>query len=386
MRRESFTDEAPGELIYDPQGHLAFAPDPLPPTLRLENSTINALANAERVLGELKGVGRGLPNPHLLINPFLRREAVLSSRIEGTTAGLQQLMMFEADPTEDDGRSDVREVASYVAALELGFDLLETMPICLRLLRQVHERLMFDVRGQDQRPGDFRQIPVVIGHHGTTAETARFVPPPVLEMNRALHDLERYIGEQTNGLPFLIHLALVHYQFETIHPFSDGNGRIGRLLIALQLREHNVLPQPLLYLSGYFEQNREAYVDLMFRVSTHGDWMSWIDFFLEGVHVQATETLTISHQLLDLRDQLHQWALTASRSGNLVRLVDLVFERPIIAIADVEQRLGITPRSANLLVQRMVEVGILDEVTGQSRNRRFAATDILALLTPPYER
>lgn len=382
MRRDSFTADAPGDLVQDPKGHLAFVPYPLPPTLRLEINTITALANAERVLGELKGVGRGLPNPHLLINTFLRREAVLSSKIEGTTAGLQQLLMFEADPTAEGERSDVREVASYVVALELGFKLLESMPICLRLIRQVHERLLSDVRGQDQRPGEFRSSAVVIGHPGATAETARFVPPPVYEMTQALLDLESYIGTQADELPFLIHLALVHYQFETIHPFGDGNGRIGRLLMALQLRQHNVLPQPLLYLSGYFEQNRETYINLMLRVSTHGDWISWIDFFLTGVFQQATEALTSSHQLLDLRDSMHKWALTASRSGNLVRLVDFVFERPIIAIADVEQRLGITPRSANDLVQRMVEAGFLDEVTGQSRNRRFRATRIFSILEP----
>ncbi|MCA9863867.1 MAG: Fic family protein [Thermomicrobiales bacterium] len=383
MRRESFTNDAPGRLVQDPEGHLAFVPDPLPPELHLDNSTVNALANAERVLGELKGLGRGLRNPHILINPFLRREAVLSSKIEGTTAGLQQLMMFEADPTEDDGRSDVGEVANYVSALELGFALLETMPICLRMIRQVHERLMRDVRGQDRRPGEFRHIPVVIGRHGVSAANARFVPPPVMEMNQALRDLERYIGDRRNELPSLIRLALVHYQFETIHPFNDGNGRIGRLLIALQLREQGILPQPLLYLSGYFEQHREEYVDLMLRTSTHGDWVAWTNFFLQGVQAQATEAVATSHELLELRDEMQNWALSASRSSNQVRLVDLIVERPVISVASVEQRLGVTPRSANDLIMRMVNAGYLDEITGQARNRRFAALQVLSILSPP---
>ena len=301
MRPEAFTSEAPGSLIQDPRGHLAFAPDPLPVTLPLDLETINLLAEAQGALGELRGVGRGLPNPHLLINPFLRQEAVLSSRIEGTTSGLQQLLVFEVDPATDEGLSDVSEVANYVAALELGFALLETMPICLRMIRHVHERLMAGVRGENKRPGEFRQEPVVIGHPGVSAENARFVPPPVMEMTAALNDLERYIGTRESQLPDLIQLALVHYQFETIHPFMDGNGRMGRLLIALQLREQQVLPQPFLYLSAYFERHQDAYRDLMLRVSTHGDWKSWIDFFLAGVHRQSVETLETSHRLLDLR-------------------------------------------------------------------------------------
>lgn len=382
MRPEAFTSEAPGSLIQDPRGHLAFAPDPLPVTLPLDLETINLLAEAQGALGELRGVGRGLPNPHLLINPFLRQEAVLSSRIEGTTSGLQQLLVFEVDPATDEGLSDVSEVANYVAALELGFALLETMPICLRMIRHVHERLMAGVRGENKRPGEFRQEPVVIGHPGVSAENARFVPPPVMEMTAALNDLERYIGTRESQLPDLIQLALVHYQFETIHPFMDGNGRMGRLLIALQLREQQVLPQPFLYLSAYFERHQDAYRDLMLRVSTHGDWKSWIDFFLAGVHRQSVETLETSHRLLDLREDMHERAHAMSTSSNLGQLVDYLFERPVISINGVSARLGITYRASNQLVQRLVDTGFLQEVTGNTRNRRFAAVGILSLLTP----
>lgn len=382
MRVAAFTPEAPSYLIQDPRGHMAFAPAPLPATLPLDLETINLLAEAQGALGELRGAGRGLRNPHLLINPFLRQEAVLSSRIEGTTSGLQQLMVYEVDPAADGGQSDVAEVANYVAALELGFSLLETMPICLRLIRQVHERLMAGVRGENNRVGEFRQEPVVIGHRGATLESARFVPPPVMEMTAALNDLERYIGNRESHLPFLIHLALVHYQFETIHPFMDDNGRMGRLLIALQLRQQRVLPQPLLYLSAYFEQQQDAYRDLMLRVSTHGDWKSWIDFFLIGVHRQSVETLETSHRLLDLREVMHEWAHSVSTSSNLVQLVDYLFERPVVSINGVSARLGITHRSSSQLVQRMVETGFLQEITGNTRNRRFAAMGILALLTP----
>jgi Fic family protein len=383
MRREDFTANAPGRLVTAPEGHLAYVPNPLPPEFDLELSTVNLLADAERALGELKGVGQRLPNPRLLINPFLRREAVLSSRIEGTTTGLQQLLLFETAPSDEPGDADVREVANYVAALELGFSLLERLPVSLRLIRQIHERLMEGVRGQEQRPGEFRHIPNLIGHRGATPDTARFVPPPVKEMHEALHDLERYIGEHRDDLPFLIQLALVHYQFEVIHPFMDGNGRVGRLLIALQLRERAYLPQPLLYLSAYFEYHRDAYRDHLLAVSRSGTWTQWIDFFLQGVAEQSTDTVQRSYQLLDLLQRYQSWALAAIRSGNLARLVELVFVRPVISIANVEEWLGVTQPAASRLVQQMVDRGILEEVTGRQRNRRFAALEILEILDAP---
>jgi Fic family protein len=383
MRREDFTANAPGRLVTAPEGHLAYVPNPLPPEFDLELSTVNLLADAERALGELKGVGQRLPNPHLLINPFLRREAVLSSRIEGTTTGLQQLLLFETAPSDEPGDADVREVANYVAALELGFSLLERLPVSLRLIREIHERLMEGVRGQEQRPGEFRHIPNLIGHRGATPDTARFVPPPVKEMHEALHDLELNIGEHRDDLPFLIQLALVHYQFEVIHPFMDGNGRVGRLLIALQLRERAYLPQPLLYLSAHFEYHRDAYRDHLFAVSRSGRWTQWIDFFLQGVAEQSTDTVQRSYQLLDLLQRYQSWALAAIRSGNLARLVELVFVRPVISIANVEEWLGVTQPAASRLVQQMVDRGILEEVTGRQRNRRFAALEILELLDAP---
>jgi Fic family protein len=383
MRREDFTADAPGRLVVAPEGHLAYVPDPLPPQFALELSTVNLLADAERALGELKGVGQRLPNPHLLINPFLRREAVLSSRIEGTTTGLQQLLLFETAPSDEPGDSDVREVANYVAALELGFSLLEKLPVSLRLIREVHERLMQDVRGQEQRPGEFRHIPNLIGHRGAIPDTARFVPPPVKEMHAALHDLERYIGERRDDLPFLIQLALVHYQFEVIHPFMDGNGRVGRLHIALQLRERAYLPQPLLYLSAYFEYHRDAYRDHLLAVSRSGTWTEWIDFFLQGVAEQSTDTVQRSYQLLDLLQRYQSWALSTTRSANLARLVELVLVRPVISISNVEEWLGVTQPGASRLVQQLVDRGILEEVTGRQRNRRFAALEILEILDAP---
>jgi Fic family protein len=384
VRREDFTANAPGRLITAPEGHLAFVPDPLPPDLELTRGTINRLAEAERAIGELRGIGRrGLPNPHLLINSFIRQEAVLSSRIEGTTTNLQPLLEFEAAPRNERDPPDVGEVANYVVALELGLSLLERMPVSLRLIRAVHERMMEDVRGKEQRPGEFRHVPTLIGHRGATPETARFVPPPVREMHDALHDLERYFGERRDNLPFLIQLALVHYQFEAIHPFMDGNGRVGRLLIALQLQD--LLPQPLLYFSGYFEQHRGVYLDLLHDVSRSGSWVAWIDFFLQGIAEQATATTTRSNQLLDLMADYQQWAYSVSRSGNLAIVAEFLFERPVVSIADIQKRLEVTPRAANQLIQHFVDRRMLVEITGRQRNRRFAAREIMKIVDPSYE-
>ena len=221
----------------------------------------------------------------------------------------------------------------------------------------------------------------MIGFRGSTPETARFVPSPVKEMMEALYDLERFIGERRSGLPFLVQLALVHHQFEVIHPFMDGNGRIGRLLIALQLQEREYLPQPLLYLSGYFERHHDAYAAHLLEVSRSGAWASWVDFFLRGVAEQANDTIRRAHEPLDLLETSHAWALAESRSGNLAVLVESLFEQPVVAIADVQERLGVTPRAASQLIQRLVNRGIVTEVTGRRRNRLFAAEEIVRIVS-----
>jgi Fic family protein len=382
MRPEEIAENAPGKLIAAPEGHWAYVPDPLPPELELDLATINLLAEAERSLGELKGVSQRLPNPRLLTAPFQRREAVLSSRIEGTTAGLQQLLLFESSPTAESEQSDVLEVANYLNALAVGLRLLDEMPISLRLIREVHGLLLAGVRGHESRPGEFRQSGVVIGRPGSTPATARFVPPPAMEMRQALHDLERFVGARQSNLPFLIQLALVHYQFEAIHPFMDGNGRVGRLLIALQLQEHAYLPHPLLYLSAYLERHRQDYYDRLLAVSRSGAWIEWIDFFLQAILEQAADTAQRSDRLLTLHDRYREWALSTSRSGNLLRIVDLVFQQPVISVANVGAFLQVTPPAANRLVAKMVDDGIVIEVTGQKRHRRFAAPEILAIINP----
>ncbi|WP_287418153.1 Fic/DOC family N-terminal domain-containing protein, partial [Oceanithermus sp.] len=277
MDSEDFTPAAPGRLVGIGPGLWAFAPDPLPPKLEWTSELVRALAEAERALGELAGLGRTLPNPYLFTQPFLRREAVLSSRIEGTQASLADLYAFEAQPALfalPEQRNDVLEVRNYVRALEHGLARLRELPLCLRLLREMHAILLEGARGQNRAPGEFRRVQNWIGGSGSI-EDAVYVPPPPGEILSALDALEKYLNGES-PYPALVDVALVHYQFEAIHPFLDGNGRIGRLLITLMLIERGLLHEPLLYLSAYFERQREHYYRLLLEVSQKGAWEAWV--------------------------------------------------------------------------------------------------------------
>lgn len=266
MLAENFKANSPGQLVKTAQGYLAFVPAPLPPALELSWELVSRLSAAERAISQLAGVGRILPNPHLLIGSFIRRESVLSSRIEGTRASLSDLFFFEAEGERSQAQGDVQEVANYVKAMNYGLSRLNDFPVSLRLIREIHERMMAGVGGGHLTPGEFRRSQNWIGPSGCTLMDATFVPPPVEEMLRALDEFEKYLHTNSE-LPLLIRLALIHYQFEAIHPFLDGNGRIGRLLLTLLLCHHEVLPQPLLYLSAFFERNREEYYRLLLGVS-----------------------------------------------------------------------------------------------------------------------
>ncbi len=379
MQPNDFARSTSGRLIHLPQDYWAFIPNPLEPQITFSLPFAQELSEANRVLGELAGIARTLPNLHLLIGPFIRREAVLSSRIEGTQASLSDLLFFEAANLRLKEVPDVKEVSNYVQALTYGLDRLKDLPISLRLIRELHERLMRDVRGETQTPGEFRRSQNWIGPAGCPLSDAAFVPPPVEEMNAALDLFEKYLPASSD-MPELVRLSLIHYQFEAIHPFFDGNGRIGRLLITLLMCSYNLLSKPLLYLSPYFEQQRDEYYSLLLAVSQKGSWEDWIRFFIHAVAVQSRDAIKRSDLLLHLRQEYHSRMQKARASALLLRMVDKLFVSPALTNPGVAREMKITPRSAQLNLDKLVREGIIREATGQMRKRVYVAPRIIEIL------
>ena len=382
MCEEDFLPNGPGRLVSIGDRRLAFVPDPLPPKVDFGPQLVGALSEADRALGELAGLGRTLPNPYLLTQPFLRREAVLSSRIEGTQASLVDLYAFEAEPPlfgEPERHGDVQEVQNYVRALEYGIEHLEELPLSLRLLREMHAILMEGVRGTRRDPGEFRRIQNWIGAPGAEAEEASYVPPPPGEILEALGSLEQYIHRQT-GLPPLVDIALVHYQFEAIHPFLDGNGRIGRLLITLMLIERDLLPEPLLYLSAYFERHRSDYYDHLLTVSQKGAWEDWLLFFIRGVLTEARDAARRAGRLFDLRESYREHFQREGAGANRFAAMDHLFARPVTDINELSKALSVSFEAARRLVNSLEEEGLLEEITGRRRNRVYAARQVIEVL------
>jgi Fic family protein len=388
MDIDRFRNSPSGRLVQVGQGEVAywaFVPNPLPPELALDWEFTRSLSEADRALSELAGVGRTMPNPHLLIGPFVRREAVLSSRIEGTQADITDLYAYEAGQLPLPGlessppEADVREVLNYARALEYGLNRLETLPVSLRLIRELHERLLAGVRGEYATPGEFRTRQNWIGPMGCKLNEAAFVPPPVSQMQEALYTLEDYLHNR-GAHPPLVELALFHYQFEVIHPFVDGNGRIGRLLVSLLLVEWGLLPLPLLYLSAFFHRHRQDYYDLLMAVSERGAWNDWLSFFLHGVADQARDAIDRVKHLQDLRTEWHEQLTQARTSALLLRLADSLFESPVLTIPEAQRRLGVTYRSAQLNVGKLVAAGILRQAGESSYGKTFVAGGILAII------
>jgi Fic family protein len=332
---------------------------------------------ADLALGTLSGLGETLPNPHLLIYPFIRREAVLSSRIEGTQASLSDLLLFEATKVEK--QRDVQEVQNYVCAVEYGIKRLDELPLSLRLIRELHGILMERVRGEHAIPGEFRQSQNWIGPAGCSLSEAVFVPPPVPEMRDALDQLEKFLHADID-LPPLVKLALIHYQFETIHPFLDGNGRIGRLLITLFLCQRGILNKPLLYLSAFFERHRREYYEHLLEVSQKGAWRQWIEFFLRAVVEQSSDAVQRSRRLLDLHQNYHQTSLEKHLPPTAGQLVEFIFMRPVLNAKIVQELIGVTFPAAQKAIHVLEEEGILVEITGSKRNKAYAAEEILNIL------
>jgi len=381
MDPSKFQASTSGKVVRQPQGYWAFLPAPLPPpALIFSPVLVSMLSAADQALGELRGLGGALSNPYLLIRPLARQEAVLSSRIEGTRASLDDLLIYEATQHSFlEPASDVREVHNYVRALEYGLERINTLPVSLRLIRELHAKLMEGGRGDVWSPGKFRRSQNWIGPAGSTLETALYVPPPVDDMLAALGDLENFI-HASSDLPPLIRLGLIHYQFEAIHPFLDGNGRVGRLLIALLLSAWQLLPQPLLYLSAYFESNRREYYALLLAVSQRAAWEEWLLYFLEGIRKQSLEAVDRISRLQALRAQYQIRFQTRRAPARLLRAVDLLFAQPVLTARQVEAALEINFPGAQRLIDQFVQAGLLREITGGRRNRVYRADEILTII------
>jgi Fic family protein len=380
------TSERAGRLIVvqsGPDGYSAFVPAPLPPDppLRIDLSTQALLDEANQALGRLDGVTLLLPDPGQFLYSYIRKEAVLSSQIEGTQSSLSDLLLFENEAVPGVPLDDVEETSNYIAAMSHGLARIESgqLPLSNRLLREVHELLMSGVRGGDKAPGDFRRSQNWLG--GTRPGNSRFVPPPATEVVPAMSDLEKFLHDDPVPTPILVKAALAHVQFETIHPFLDGNGRVGRLLITLLLCSEKVLQQPLLYLSLYFKQNRDAYYDHLQRVRTEGAWEQWLEFFLEGVMAvasSATETARRIRQLVEQdRDRVHGFGRGAASA---LRVHELAGRRIVLTAGGTAERLALSVPTVNGALARLEQAGILREVTGRRRGRIFVYDAYLALL------
>lgn len=376
MEPKHFTCPEAGKVVRTPEGYYAFVPTP-PPGIAYEPDLVLLLSRADAAVSELAGLGRFLPNPHLLIAPYVRREAVLSSRIEGTRASVSDILLDEVQSDIPHGdAADVHEVRNYVTALEYGIKRLHKLPLSLRLVRELHGKLMKGVRGNSATPGEFRRSQNWIGPAGSTPVTATYVPPPVKQMNEVLGHWELSLHARDQH-PDLIQCALMHEQFEAIHPFLDGNGRVGRLLITLFLIERGRLTQPLLYLSAYIEQHREDYYRLLQRVRTHCDWPAWLRFFLTGVAETANDALARAARLMELRET---WRRRLAGKSNALVLLDALFANPYISAAGAQKILGVSNPTARQVMAVLVKAGMLKEITGRKWGQLYVAKPILTII------
>ncbi len=361
-----------------PHGYVAYFPAPLPRAFELPARLVSKLADAEAALGRLAGVGQLLPNPHLLIRPYLLREAVASTMIEGTQASLAEI--FELGAAGDQPSADVEEVLAYVDAMEWAVTAAPRLPISARMLLESHRRLLSGVRGADRSPGELRTTQNWIGRPGSTLETASFVPPPPDELAAALTDWECFANEEPD-MPLLVQDALLHVQFETIHPFLDGNGRLGRLLLVLFLIVRGRLTAPLLYLSAGIERERDRYYAALSATRTDGDALPWIELFLDVVRSQSLDAVARAERIVELRERYRATA-TELGSVNALQVVDLMCENPIVTSRLVEGRLGVARPTALRLLRQLAAAGLLDEAAqGPRGQRRYVARDLLDVVT-----
>lgn len=371
-----------GQYVEQIEGYKAFIPNPLPPVpeIIMDQEMWNLLSQADRALGRLDGATDALPNPDLFVFMYVRKEAVLSSQIEGTQASLIDVLEFESQALEPDNPQEVAEVVNYISAINYGLERLKELPVSLRLIREIHQELMEGVRGGERNPGEFRRSQNWIGAKGCSLAEASYVPPPPHEMLQSLDNLEKFL-HSPQPIPTLIKVGLAHAQFETIHPFLDGNGRTGRLLITFLLCEQNILQRPLLYISYYFKKYRTEYYDRLQAVRDSGHWEGWLKFFLRGVYEVAQEAAATARKIVNLKEEHRQLVLNSMgrRSGNAIALLESLYFRPIFTVEHAEAVTNLSYPNANTLIRDLSDIGLLQEITGQKRNRAFSYAPYLAV-------
>ena len=373
-----------GSYRQQPGGYFAFFPAPLipPPDIDITPRLWTLLSDADRALGRLDAVTQTLPDTNLFILMYVRKEALLSSQIEGTQASLEDIIQFEENIQEADNPDDIEEVVNYVTALNSGLAQLDELPVSVRLIRDVHRKLMQGVRGQNRSPGEIRSIQNWIGRPGSEISDALFVPPPHGKpLNESLDDLERFIHSDPQ-LPTLIQIALVHAQFETIHPFLDGNGRLGRLLITFLLCEKEILTTPSLYISHFFKRYKSEYYERLQAVRDRGEWEEWIEFFLRGVRDVSREGSRTASAILDLREgdrALISQELSRAQAASSHRLLDHMFSSPVVSVNSAARVIERSFANANALIATLCDLGILEEITGRERDRLFRYSRYVAL-------
>ena len=369
-----------GKIIKALTGYHAFIPNPLPPELVWNNQLISCLSRADHILGMLSREGSRLPNPHLLMRPFIAREAVLSSKIEGTRATLGEILADQAGAHVERSPDELQEVQNYIIALDYGLKRIKDFPLSLRVIKEIHELLMQGVRGTHATPGEFRRSQNWIGRPGCTLMTAKYVPPTPEELMDSLSSLELFLHDRT--LPPLIHIALCHYQFEAIHPFLDGNGRMGRLLITLLLIEQKMLPSPLLYLSAFFEATRDEYYRQLYNISSQGTWQDWLLYFLDGVATQGLDVLSRAERINHL---ITEWQLKFSggSSGALQNILKHFAINPYLTITRIAENLNLAFTTVQKAVEKLEAAGIVSQVSEGKRDRVYCAIQILSILEEP---
>ncbi len=382
MKKSDFENSPSGDVIKTEYDHWAFVPNPLPPKDIDLAKIAGKLEQTSRLIGELNGIASTLPNPYLLISPLQTREALSSSSMEGTYSTADDVLLVEAGGHVPDRMDETREVVNYRAALSEAISSLEDVPLSLRTIRNAHRTLMRDVgrqRGSNANPGEFKTSQNFIG--AARIEDARFIPPPPLQAKQAMHQLEKFFhDENRERLPDLVKSALIHYQFEAVHPFGDGNGRVGRMLITIDLYTRGVIKSPILYLSPSLEKRRDEYIDLMFEVSRSGAWIEWVAFFLDIVSDACNRSITTFRKLYDLQHNYQERVREVGRSANLLKASDNLFVSPVVSIPALQEYLGVTYRAAQLIMEKMVEALVLTELEETSHPKFFASFEIIDII------